>query len=219
MGDSGPAGTTVNHPIFARFYARLSRAMEHRGLAEQRRRLLAGLSGNVIEVGAGNGLNFAHYPPAVTRVLAVEPEPRLRRLAREAARTAPVPVEVTDGLAEHLPAADAAFDAAVVALVLCSLPDVPAALAELRRVLAADGQVRFLEHVRADTPGWARVQDVLDATVWPYLAGGCRTGRDSLAEIREAGFAVTDLERFLMAETRSPASFFVRGTARPAPGR
>ncbi|MBG0832001.1 methyltransferase domain-containing protein [Planomonospora sp. ID67723] len=211
-------GTTVNHPIFARCYARISRVMEDRGLAAHRRSLLADLSGKVIEIGAGNGLNFAHYPPAVTRVLAVEPEPRLRRLAHAAAASAPVPIEVVDGLAEHLPAADAAFDAAVVTLVLCSLPDVPAALTEMRRVLAPQGQLRFLEHVRADTAGLARVQDLLDATLWPHLSGGCHTGRDSLAEIRRAGFAVTDLERFLLPEVRTPVSFFVRGAARPATG-
>ncbi|GGK84164.1 class I SAM-dependent methyltransferase [Planomonospora sp. ID91781] len=206
----------VHHPLFARCYARLSRVVEDRGLAAHRRALLAGLSGRVIEVGAGNGLNFAHYPPAVTGVLAVEPEPRLRRLARAAAAVAPVPVEVTDGLAEHLPAADGAFDAAVAALVLCSLPDPHAGLAEMRRVLAGGGRLRFLEHVRAGSAGMARVQRLLDATVWPRLAGGCHTGRDAAGLIEQAGFTITDLERFVFPRVRTPMSFFVRGSARPA---
>ncbi len=100
-------------PVFARFYARISPVLDRAGAAAHRRRLLDGLTGAVIETGAGNGLNFRHYPRQVTRVLAVEPEPRLRDLARRAAAAAPVPVEVTDGAAEHLPAADGSFDAAV----------------------------------------------------------------------------------------------------------
>ncbi|MEU0521041.1 class I SAM-dependent methyltransferase [Streptosporangium sp. NPDC006007] len=209
--------TRVNHPIFARFYARLSQAMEHRGLAERRQKLLAGLSGQVIEVGAGNGLNFAHYPPAVTRVLAVEPEPRLRRLARTAAGAAPVPVEVVDGLADRLPAEDATFDGAVASLVLCSLPNPDSALREMYRVLGPRGRLCFLEHVRAESAGMVRVQRLLDATVWPLLAGGCHTGRDSVAAIERAGFTVDRLERFMFPRVRTPASFFVLGTASRAP--
>ncbi|MFD8558633.1 class I SAM-dependent methyltransferase [Streptosporangium canum] len=211
--------TPVSHPIFARFYARISQVVEHRGLAERRQALLAELSGQVIEVGAGNGLTFAHYPPTVARVLAVEPEPRLRRLAQMAADEAPVPVEVVGALADRLPAEDRSFDAAVVSLVLCSLPDPVAALREMYRVLRPGGQLRFLEHVRADSPGLVRVQDLLDATVWPRLAGGCHTGRDSAALIDHAGFTVERLERFLLPKVRTPVSFFILGTAsRPSTG-
>jgi ubiquinone/menaquinone biosynthesis C-methylase UbiE len=125
----------VSHPLFARFYAWASPRMEKAGYGERRDQLLAGLTGRVIEVGAGNGMNFAHYPPEVTRVVAVEPEPRLRDLAEAAAAKAPVAVEVVDGAAGRLPADDGSFDAAVASLVLCSVPDVPAALAEIQRVL------------------------------------------------------------------------------------
>lgn len=207
------AATSVDHPLFARCYARISRVVEKRGLAGHRQALLEGLSGQVIEVGAGNGLNFAHYPSTVTRVLAIEPEPRLRRLARAAAARAPV---LSDGLAEHLPAADGTFDAAVASLVLCSLPDPHAALSQMRRVLAPGGQLRFLEHVRADSAGMRWVQDLLDATVWPRLAGGCHTGRDSALVIQQAGFTITALERFLLPAVRTPMSFLIRGTAYPA---
>jgi len=96
-----PSTGTIRHPIFARAYARLSHGME-REIGGRRRDLLAGLAGRVMEVGAGNGLNFRHYPAAVSEVLAVEPEPYLRRLAVAAARDAPVPVEVVDGTAERL---------------------------------------------------------------------------------------------------------------------
>lgn len=209
-------GTRVSHPLFARFYMWFSQVLDRRGLAGQRAALLHGLSGRVIEVGAGNGLNFAHYPRAVTGVLAVEPEPRLREVARRAALRAPVPIEVAGGLAERLPAADGGFDAAVVSFVLCSLPDPGAGLREIRRVLAPGGRLRFLEHVRAGTSGWARAQDLLDATVWPRLTGGCHTGRDSVATVEAAGFTVESLERFLFPPgVRGPISFCVRGVARP----
>ncbi|WP_432922822.1 class I SAM-dependent methyltransferase [Microbispora sp. CA-135349] len=208
--------TEVSHPLFARFYTWLSQVIDRNGLSGKREALVAGLSGRVIEIGAGNGLNFAHYPPSVSGVLAVEPEPRLRATGRRAARAARVPVEVVGGLADRLPAADGEFDAAVVSFVLCSLPDPAAGLREIRRVLAPGGRLRFLEHVRAGPAGWARAQDLLDATVWPSLTGGCHTGRDSVAAVEAAGFTVESLERFVFpGRVRSPISFCVRGEARP----
>ncbi|MEU3610479.1 methyltransferase domain-containing protein [Streptomyces sp. NPDC035033] len=210
------------HPLFARFYATLAGpALEKAGVAEHRARLLAGLSGEVIEIGAGNGLNFPHYPAAVTRVVAVEPEPNLRALARHAARRAPVPIEVETARAERLPHPDASFDAAVACLTLCSIADPDRALAELHRVLRPGGQLRFFEHVRADAPVMRRVQRVLDATVWPRLMGGCHTGRDTRSAIASAGFTFTAVERFDFPSTRipMPATVHILGTAvRPAPG-
>ena len=137
------------------------------GVAGHRHRLLEGLAGEVIEVGAGNGLNLAHYPQQVTRVLAVEPEPHLTQVAGRNAGAAPVPVQVVSGAAERLPAADGSFDAAVACLTLCSVADQAVALADLRRVLRPGGQLRFLEHVHAGTAGMRRVQRLLDATIWP----------------------------------------------------
>ncbi|MEV5973455.1 methyltransferase domain-containing protein [Streptomyces sp. NPDC051921] len=209
---------TKPHPLFARFYAGVAGpALERAGIDAHRRRLLAGLGGVVLEVGAGNGLNFPHYPPEVTRLVAVEPEPNLRALAVRRAREAAVPVEVAGGRAEGLPFRDASFDAAVVCLTLCSVADQRAALAELRRVLRPDGQLRFLEHVRSGTPAMRRVQRVLDATVWPRLAGGCHTGRDTQAAITAAGFTVTAVDRFAFPETRVPvpAGTHILGTAVP----
>ncbi|GAA3138017.1 class I SAM-dependent methyltransferase [Planomonospora alba] len=211
--------TGTRRPVFGRIYPRLAAAMDEGGMAQHRRALLAPLTGQVIEVGAGHGVNFAHYPPAVTGVLAVEPEPRLRETAHAAAAAAPVPVEVAGAVAEHLPVPDRSADAVVFCLVLCSLPDVEAALAEARRVLRPGGRLRFLEHGRADSPGLARLQRLLDATVWPRLAGGCHTGRDTVALIERAGFTVTALERFLLPEARTPFSFHTRGTAVAATGR
>ncbi|HKR50707.1 MAG TPA: class I SAM-dependent methyltransferase, partial [Pseudonocardiaceae bacterium] len=123
------------HPCFARIYERISVESEQRGTAQHRDQALASLTGLVIEVGAGNGLNFGHYPNTVTEVVAVEPEDRLRALAEKAAVTAAVPVRVLAGHADALPAQDTSFDAAVASLVLCSVPDLAGALAEIRRVL------------------------------------------------------------------------------------
>ena len=207
------AGTS--HPLFARMYIRASAQMDRAGGAELRHALVAGLSGRVVEVGSGNGRTFAHYPPQVEAVAAVEPDPTMRGAAMTAARDAPVPVRVLDGTAEALPAADGEFDAAVVSLVLCSVPDQAVALAEIRRVLRPGGRLRFLEHVLAERPGMRRVQRVMDATVWPRLLGGCRTGRDTAAAIAAAGFRIDELHRFRFPARgpAGPAAPHVRGSA------
>jgi ubiquinone/menaquinone biosynthesis C-methylase UbiE len=207
------AKTSKRRPLFGRMYPKMAAAMDEGGMTERRQMLLAGLIGEVVEVGAGHGVNFAHYPAEVVRVVAVEPEPRLRAQAQAAAAQATVPVEVVPGLAERLPLADRSVDAVVFCMVLCSLPDVGAALAEARRVLKTGGQIRFLEHVRADTPGLARVQDVLDATIWPLMVGGCHLGRDAEVAIRRAGFHIDRLDRFLFPPSRTPVSFHILGTA------
>ncbi|MBD0716052.1 class I SAM-dependent methyltransferase [Streptomyces sp. CBMA370] len=212
----GPTPPQVHHPLFARFYARLSVSADAKGgLAALRAELLSGLSGRVLEIGAGNGLNFGRYPAGVTEVVAVEPETRLRRLAEEAATRAPVPVTVLPDTAEALPLPDASFDAAVASLVLCTVRDLPGALAELRRVLRPGGELRFLEHGVADTPGLARVQRGLDRTVWPRLFGGCHTARDPLAALGAAGFALGPYRSFDFPEKgpRLPSSPCVLGRA------
>jgi ubiquinone/menaquinone biosynthesis C-methylase UbiE len=215
--DARTSETRVHHPMFARLSARMSHKMEQAGYAEVRDDLLAGLRGRVIEVGAGNGMNFAHYPAGVTHVLAVEPEPHLRRLAEENARHAAVPVEVVDGTADHLPVDDETIDAAIASLVLCTVPDQGTALDEIRRVLRPGGQLRFFEHVRTRSPGLARVQRVLDATIWPTLVGGCHPSRDTRAAIEAAGFHIVRIEDLRVPETRipTPASPHILGVATP----
>jgi ubiquinone/menaquinone biosynthesis C-methylase UbiE len=184
----------VHHPVFARCYARVGHLMDTE-IGDHRRRLLAGLTGQVLEVGAGNGLNFPHYPAAVTKVLAVEPEPYRRRQALAAARQAPVPIRVVAGTAETLPALDRAFDAVVASLVLCTVADPDQALAEIRRVLGPGGRLRFYEHVRATDPGLARWQDRLERP-WGWLVGGCHPNRDTVAAINAAGLRLVQLDRF-----------------------
>jgi len=206
----------VKNPLFARYFDRCGARNEERGNREFRRELLAGLSGRVLEVGAGNGLNFPHYPASVREVVAVEPEPYLRARASEAAAAAPVPVRVTDGTAAELPAADGEFDAVVVSGLLCSVADVPAALAEFGRALRPDGQLRFYEHVRSRDPVFARVQQAADL-VWPHLMGGCHVHRQTRAAIGRV-FTIERCRgfRFPPSAVLSPVAPRILGVARKA---
>lgn len=204
-----------NASFFARGWVVASPTLERFGLVRARRRLVAGLSGTVVEVGAGSGVTFEHYPPEVTRVVAVEPDPHLRaharrRAARVVGEGARMSIEVVDSVAEVLPLADGDADAVVFGLVLCTVPDVPGALAEARRVLrrgpqdrpgahdrpgAEDrpaGEIRVLEHVRA--PGrLGRFADRI-APVWGHVGGGCRPNQGTEALLAEAGFDVAALQ-------------------------
>ncbi|MFJ8309835.1 MULTISPECIES: class I SAM-dependent methyltransferase [unclassified Streptomyces] len=214
------APDAVHHPVFARFYARFSVAADDRaGIAAHRRELLDGLSGRVIEVGAGNGLNFSHYPAAVSEVVAIEPERTLRQLAVRAALRAEVPVDVVPGAAEALPVKSEAFDAAVASLVLCSVRDLPRALGEIRRVLRPGGELRFFEHGRAEGRALAAVQRGVDRTVWPMLFGGCHTARDPLGAIEAAGFEIVGCRRLRVPARGipTPSSPCVLGVARRPP--
>ncbi|GHI09399.1 methyltransferase type 11 [Streptomyces cellostaticus] len=215
-GSATVARSPVHHPLFARCYARLSVAAETRlGMAGTRERLLAGLSGRVIEIGAGNGLNFGHYPGTVAEVVAIEPEPLLRKLALESALRAQVPVDVVPGAAEALPVKSEAFDAVVLSLVLCSVRDVPRALGEVRRVLRPGGEVRFLEHGRGGGRVMTLTQRALDRTLWPALNGGCHVARDPVAALREAGFELGPYRRVLLPDRgpKLPTSYGALGTA------
>jgi ubiquinone/menaquinone biosynthesis C-methylase UbiE len=210
-----PAAEQVRHPIFARVYERLARRAEGRGGAEHRRALLAGCSGRVIEVGAGSGANFAHYPSTVSEVAAVEPEAHLRHRAQEAAAQAPVSVSVLAGSAASLPCETASFDVGVASLVLCTVPDQQRALAELFRAIRPGGELRFYEHVRATSPGEVRVQRIADATFWPHVAGGCHLSRDTRAGIERAGFQIELCERFAFSPAAYlPAAPHILGVAR-----
>jgi SAM-dependent methyltransferase len=206
----------VRNPLFARFFEWCLGRNEERGNRELRRELLAGLTGRVMEVGAGTGLNFPHYPASVREVVAVEPAPYLRERALEAATTAPVPIRVTDGTAAELPAEDGEFDAIVISGVLCSVPDVPAALAEFRRVLRPDGQLRFYEHVRSRDPLFANFQQAADL-LWPHLMGGCHVHRETRATI-DSFFTIETCRgfRFPPFAVASPVAPRILGIARKA---
>ncbi|GAB3823051.1 class I SAM-dependent methyltransferase [Kribbella italica] len=188
-------GNNLQHPRFARAFARLVCSMDRRGGTAHRRELLTGLSGRVIEVGAGTGANFAHYPATVTEVVAVEPDDHLRSLALQAAHNADVTVHVVAGDAEHLPTDGGDFDAAVMSLVLCSVPDQTTALAEAHRALRPGGQLRYYEHVRSTNHLIAALEDAI-TPLWSRAAGGCHPNRDTTAAIQAAGLDIEDHRRF-----------------------
>lgn len=179
---------------YARGYDWVTDRIDRLGAGEHRRRLVEDANGEVLEIGAGTGKNLPLYR-AATRVVALEPDPAMRARAREAARSARVPVEVVEGDAVALPFPDGSFDTVVSSLVLCTVPDPARALAEARRVLRPAGTLRFYEHVRADDPRLARWQDRLERP-WGWIGRGCHPNRDTGAAVAEAGFAVVSLEVF-----------------------
>jgi SAM-dependent methyltransferase len=182
----------VDNPFFARLWTKLS-TREPESIRVLRRENLAGLSGRVLEVGAGTGTNFPFYPPTVTEVVAVEPERRLADVARSAATTAAVPVTVTSDTIEQY-APDERFDAVVCSLVLCSVDDPDAVLRQLFSRLNPGGELRYLEHV-ASSGVRATVQKLADATVWPRLLGNCHTHRHTERSITNAGFVIDGARR------------------------
>lgn len=185
----------VDNPFFARLWTKMS-TREPETIRALRRENLVGLSGRVLEVGAGTGTNFAFYPPAVTEVVGVEPEQRLAVIARQAAAAAPVPVTVSTDTVEKYAgsAAGEPFDAVVCSLVLCSIDDPDAVLRQLFSMLRAGGELRYLEHV-ASTGARSSVQKLADATVWPRLFGNCHTHRHTEQSVIDAGFEVTEARR------------------------
>jgi ubiquinone/menaquinone biosynthesis C-methylase UbiE len=196
-------------------YKRWDRIAERRGASEHRQRTLAGLSGRVIEVGAGHGANFPYYPSTVTEVVAVEPERYLRERAQAAAAHAPAPVTVLDGVGGQLPGEDESFDAGVAALVLCTIPDQRQALAELFRVIRPGGELRFYEHVVSHSRREAQLQRLADATFWPRIAGGCHLARDTQSAIEQAGFQIEMCDRFAFSPVPLfPPDPMILGTAR-----
>jgi ubiquinone/menaquinone biosynthesis C-methylase UbiE len=208
--------TDIPRPRFARMYLKAGPRVDRRGAADHRRRLLEGLVGRVVEVGAGSGLNFAHYPTTVTDVNAIEPEPTLRAAAERAAIGAPVAVTVSAGSAEALPLREGEMDAAVASLVLCSVPDQTRALAEIRRVLRPGGELRFYEHVIAERqPMRAMLQLADHSRLWPALCGGCHPARDTATAIEAAGFTIERCKRFgFRAGAVEPSIPHILGVAR-----
>ena len=179
--------------LFALTYNRLMASGEKAGLAEIRAKLLAQASGNVLEVGAGTGLNLPYYPGTVSMLTATEPDAsmlrRLQRVASPAARQ----VSVLRAPAEDLPFEDATFDTVVATLVLCGVDDQPRAVREIRRVLKPGGRLLFVEHVRSDDAALARRQDRMN---WlNRIVVGCDCNRQTLRTIEQGRLTMGDLVR------------------------
>lgn len=169
------------------------RRSEQAGLAEMRGRLLLGARGRTLELGAGTGLNLRHYPSDQIVLTLTEPETSMiERLERRVAASRP-DANVVQAAADRLPFDDSSFDSVISTLVLCTVRDQAQALAEVRRVLAPDGTLLFLEHVRSDDPRVARWQDRIHP-FWLRIGHGCHCNRDTLAGLHAAGFRVEDIQ-------------------------
>jgi ubiquinone/menaquinone biosynthesis C-methylase UbiE len=183
---------SLRESLFAAMYDRQITHAEEAGLAAMRQRLLAGATGQVVEVGGGTGANLPWYGPAVESLTVTEPAtPMMRRLERRVGDRG-LAAKVLRAPAEDLPFDAASFDVAVSTLVLCGVDDQPRALRELRRVLRPGGRLLFLEHVRSDDPAWARHQDRMN---WlNRMLVLCDCNRPTLGEITRAGFTVASVE-------------------------
>lgn len=184
------------HRWFAAIYDRMMRAGERR-VGPMRRELLGDLTGDVLEVGAGTGANFSYYG-AGARVIALEPDPHmLRRAQSRLATLGATNIDVQRAPAEALPFDSASFDVVVSMLVLCTVNDLAASLAELRRVLRPGGRLVFIEHVRGNG-ALGRTHDVIQP-VWGWCSAGCQVNRRTEAAMAEAGFAFDEIRRLKLA--------------------
>jgi ubiquinone/menaquinone biosynthesis C-methylase UbiE len=204
------------HRIFAGLYDRMLRGTERGGLRGMRAELLAGARGRTLELGAGTGLNLAHYTDAVTELVLTEPDPHMARRLRkrlEDEPPAPARVEVVEAPAERVPFEDGSFDSVVSTLVLCSVVAPAAATGEIVRVLRPDGRLLYLEHVRSTDRGLARWQDRLERP-WRWLGAGCHPNRDTVAELEAAGLETESLVRDRLPQVPPIVRPMVRGSAR-----
>jgi ubiquinone/menaquinone biosynthesis C-methylase UbiE len=200
---------SIRGRLFAAMYDRQLSAVERAGLADHRRAIVSRASGRVLEIGAGTGANLDHYGPAVTDLVLTEPEePMARRLRERATRG-----RVVEAPADRLPFDDDSFDTVVSTLVLCTVPDQARALDEVRRVLKPDGELLFLEHVRASDPGLAKWQDRL-LRPWRFIGYGCHCNRDTAAALGRAGFRL-EMEAWRLPKAPAIVRPVIEGSARP----
>lgn len=199
--------TRQGHPWFAATYDFLNQFGERRMLGPLRQRLVGAATGQVLELGAGTGANFAYYPPSAT-IMATEPDPFMLARAHKRAAELDSALALCQCPAEALPFADASFDMVVATLVFCSVQDPLRGLTEVRRVLKPTGTFRFIEHVRSDGLS-GRVQDML-TPIQQRLGAGCHLNRRTASSIEAAGLAIVELE-----QRRLPLTPLIIGVARP----
>jgi ubiquinone/menaquinone biosynthesis C-methylase UbiE len=226
-GAMGKAYDATWGRLFASFYDRALKASEENGLRDMRRTLLAEAHGRVVEIGAGTGVNLDLYGPAVEDLTLIEPDPHMGAKLRERIRARTAGLSVADGWslaegappvrlvtapAEWIPLPDDTFDTAVATLVLCTVPDPIAAIAELARVLKPHGHLLFIEHVRADNPGTARWQDRFEKP-WRFMADGCHCNRDTAATLSASAFQIESIDQGVLPKSMPIVRPLISGTA------
>lgn len=197
---------------FTAIYDSLMKSTEEEGLREMRRETLSRASGRTIDLGAGTGANLGLYPDSVSELVLAEPDPHMLGKLRPKAAEAGVDAEIVQAGAEDLPFEDSSFDTAVFTLVLCTVPNQDAALAEAARVLRPGGRLLFVEHVRSEDRGVARWQDRLERP-WRFFGDGCHCNRDTVSAIEAAPFAVEAMEKAEMPKSPPIVRPMVRGSA------
>jgi ubiquinone/menaquinone biosynthesis C-methylase UbiE len=190
----------------------LDLSMRSGRLSPYRQRVVSLARGRVLEIGIGSGLNLPFYTSSATEILGLDPDPKLLGMASR--RASSLPAAIIGGSAESIPLRDASVDSVVATWTLCSIPNVLAALREMRRVLKPGGQLFFVEHGLAPDQGIERWQHRL-TPMWKAIAGGCHLDRSIPALIRSAGFEIARLQTGYMPGPR-PITFMYEGSARPA---
>lgn len=204
------------NPVRGRLNARLLGWIDeaaHRLFGSRKQELFAGLSGQVVEIGAGSGPNFRYYSPDA-RVIAVEPNRHLHRALRASARRSNIDLSILDGTAERVPLRDACVDAVVCTLVLCTVTDPHAVISEISRVLRPGGTLTFLEHVQAPAGTLARWSQRALRRPWRWLFEGCDLTRDTESALRAAGFSSLSVDRYVARTPLTMVNCQISGIAR-----
>jgi ubiquinone/menaquinone biosynthesis C-methylase UbiE len=201
---------------FSALYDRCFKATEDAGLRDLRADLVSQARGRVLELGAGTGLNLELYPrEGIDDLILTEPDPHMAKQLRKRMEEVCPGAELIEAGAEDLPFEDDSFDTVIVTLVLCTVPNPTAALAETRRVLKPDGQFLFLEHVRSPEPGLAKWQDRLEKP-WRFLGDGCHCNRDTESALEAAGFQLSGVEHPQLPKAPPIVRPMAKGQALPS---
>jgi ubiquinone/menaquinone biosynthesis C-methylase UbiE len=198
--------------LFSAIYDRGLKGAEEAGLRDARRETLTEARGRTLDIGAGTGANIGLFPEGVSELVLAEPDPYMLKKLRVKVGEADASADVVQAPAEKLPFEDSSFDTAVFTLVLCTVPDPAAALAEAARVLRPGGRLLFVEHVRAEEPGLARWQDRLEKP-WRFIGDGCHCNRDTVASIEASPLTLEQVEPGVLPKTPPLVRPLVRGRA------
>jgi ubiquinone/menaquinone biosynthesis C-methylase UbiE len=188
-------------------------SMRQEALVGYRQRVVSAATGRTLEIGVGSGLNFPLYSDHTTRVIGLDPSPKLLSMAEKAPKRPTVPVELLEASAEAIPMEHESVDTVVSTWTLCTIPDVSRALSEMRRVLKPDGRLLFVEHGRSSDASVRRWQDRL-TPLWKCIGGGCHLNRPISHLIQNAGFRIERIETGYMKGPR-PMTFMYEGSASP----